>query len=34
MNEPEPNLYNYSVIDLGTELRVNQLFQVEIHNYS
>ncbi|CAD8089998.1 unnamed protein product [Paramecium sonneborni] len=27
------NLYNYSIVDLGTELRVNQLFQVEIHTH-
>ncbi|CAD8177700.1 unnamed protein product [Paramecium pentaurelia] len=27
------NLYNYSIIDLGTELRINQLFQVEIHTH-
>ncbi|CAD8168340.1 unnamed protein product [Paramecium octaurelia] len=27
------NLYNYSIVDLGTELRINQLFQVEIHTH-
>ncbi|CAK95039.1 unnamed protein product (macronuclear) [Paramecium tetraurelia] len=27
------NLFNYSVVDLGTELRVNQLLQVEIHTH-